>query len=209
MAVSNDKTLALIALIALTALMIGAATAAQPRPALKTIALDAQSADVDLANNNVVFRKVRISQGDMSISADQGQGAKQTTRLDFENSIWTFRGSVKITMADGELTSDDAQINFAKQLLSKAVVNGKPAAFEQRVEKTGKVAHGRAETIDYDAGKGVVHLTTNAWLSDGSTEIRGESLKYNMLAQSIVAEGAEQGSQRVHIIITPPPPSKP
>jgi lipopolysaccharide export system protein LptA len=54
----------------------------------------------------------------------------------------------------------------------------------------------------------VVHLSKNAWLSDGQTEIRGESLKYDVLAQSIVAESSEQGSQRVHIIITPPP-SKP
>jgi len=54
--------------------------------------------------------------------------------------------------------------------------------------------------------KGVVRLSKNAWLSDGQNEIRGESLKYNVLAQNIVAEGSEQGSQRVHIIITPPNP---
>jgi lipopolysaccharide transport protein LptA len=220
MAVFNAKTLSLIAHAlalalapalapaVLTSSRVGGALAAQPRPEAQTIALDAQSAEVDLANNNVVFRKVRIAQGDMSISADQGQGTKQTTRLDFENSLWIFRGAVKITMTDGQLTSDDAQINFAKQVLSKAVVNGKPAAFEQRVAKNGKAAHGRADTIDYDAGKGVVHLAKNAWLSDGTTEIRGESLKYNLLAQSIVADSSEQGSQRVHIIITPPP-SKP
>ena len=159
----------------------------------------------DLANNNVVFRKVRITQGGMSVAADVGQGTQQKTRLDFENSLWVFRGNVKITMDTGQLTSDDAQINFVKQVLSKAVVNGKPAAFEQRVAKTGKLAQGHAETIDYDAGKGLVRLSKNAWLSDGQTEIRGESLKYNVLAQSIVAEAAEQGSQRVHIVITPPP----
>ena len=50
-----------------------------------------------------------------------------------------------------------------------------------------------------------MRLLKNAWLSDGQNEIRGESLKYNLLAQSIVAEAAEQNSQRVHIIITPPP----
>jgi lipopolysaccharide export system protein LptA len=119
-----------------------------------------------------------------------------------------FRGNVKITVEEGLLTSDDAEISFAKKALSKAVANGKPAAFEQHVAKTGKVAHGRADTIDYDAGKGVVRLSKNAWLSDGQTEIRGESLKYNVIAQSIVAESSDQGSQRVHIIITPPP-SKP
>jgi hypothetical protein len=52
----------------------------------------------------------------------------------------------------------------------------------------------------------VVRLTKNAYLSDGQNEIRGESLKYNVRAQSVVAEAADQGSQRVHIIITPPPP---
>ena len=116
-----------------------------------------------------------------------------------------FRGNVKITMDQGQLTADDAQINFTKKLLAKAVANGKPAEFEQRIAKTGKIAQGHADTIDYDAAKGIVRLLKNAWLSDGQNEIRGESLKYNVLAQSIVAEAAEQGSQRVHIIITPPP----
>jgi lipopolysaccharide transport protein LptA len=203
MAVSNLSALALVVLA------IPAAAAAATAPAQQAIALDAQSSELDLRNNNVIFRKVHIAQGAMSVSADQGQATKQATGLDFDNSLWVFRGNVKITMADeGELTSDDAEINFTKKALSKAVVNGKPAAFEQRVAKTGKVAHGRADTIDYDARKGVVFLSKNAWLSDGQTEIRGESLRYNVLAQSIVAESSEQGSQRVHIIITPPP-SKP
>jgi lipopolysaccharide transport protein LptA len=203
MAVSNLKALALFVLT-MPACEVLAATA----PAQQAIALDAQSSELDLRNNNVVFRKVHIAQGAMTVSADQGQATKQATGLDFDNSLWVFRGNVKITMADGLLTSDDAEINFAKKALSKAVVNGKPAAFEQRVAKTGKVAHGHADTIDYDARKGVVFLTKNAWLSDGQTEIRGESLRYNVLAQSIVADSSEQGSQRVHIIITPPP-SKP
>jgi len=64
--------------------------------------------------------------------------------------------------------------------------------------------------IDYDAAKGVVRLTKNAWLSDGQNEVRGESLKYNVIAQSIIADAADQNSQRVHIIITPTTtPTKP
>lgn len=203
MAVSTVKTLALIALSLPTSQVISAVSAA--RPQAQPIVLDAQSADGDLANNNIIFRKVRISQGDMSVAADVGQGTQQKTRLDFDNSLWVFRGNVKISVDHGQLTSDDAQINFIKQVLSKAVVNGKPAAFEQHVAKTGKLAQGHADTIEYDAGLGLVRLSKNAWLSDGQTEIRGESLKYNVLAQSIVAEAAEQGSQRVHIVITPPP----
>lgn len=204
MAASNAELLACIAL----ALAAGPAAGAVRVAAGQPISLDAQSADVDLASNNVVFRKIRISQGTMSISADQGQGMKQASRVDFDNSVWNFRGNVKIALDEGLLNADEAQINFAKQQLSKAVANGKPASFEERVEKTGKVVHGRADTIDYDAGKGIVRLLNNAWLSNGDSEVRGDSVKYNLVAQTIVAEGTDQQSQHVHLTITPPP-SKP
>jgi lipopolysaccharide transport protein LptA len=191
--------------LALYALTLSISQALPQHAEQQSISLDAQSSELDYKNNNLVFHKVRIAQGNMSVAADQAQA----TGLDFDNSRWVFRGNVKITMDQGLLTSDDAEVNFVKKLLSKAVVNGKPAAFEQRIEKTGKLARGHADTIDYDVTKGVVHLSKNAWLSDGQNEMRGESLKYNVLAQTISAEGPEQGSQRVHIIITPPANPKP
>ncbi len=208
MAASNLKALVLSALMP-AALLAASPAAAAVQPAQQPILLEAQSTEVDLRTDNMVFRKVRITQGSMSISAEQGQATRQAVPLAFDNNIWVFRGNVRITTDQGQLTSDEADITFTKKLLSKAVVNGNPAEFQQRVAKTGKLAQGRADTIDYDVAKGVVHLSKNAWLSDGQNEIRGESLKYNVLAQNIVAEGSEQGSQRVHIIITPPPNPKP
>ncbi len=199
MAASILKVLALAAL-ALAVPCARAATAEQ-----QAISLDAQSSELDYKNNNLIFRKVRIAQGSMSVAADQAQA----TGLDFENIRWVFHGNVKISMDQGQLNSDEAEITFAKKLLSKALVTGKPASFEQRLAKTGKLAQGRADSIDYDVAKGVVHFSKNAWLSDGQNEIRGDSLKYNVLAQNIVADASEQGSQRVHIIITPPAPPKP
>jgi len=194
-----------LALLALALLAPPASAAVPAKADPQTIVLDAQSFEMDLKTNNLIYRKVRIAQGNMSVAADQAQG----NGLDFENSHWVFRGNVKITMDQGLLTSDEAEITFAKKLLSKAVVNGKPAAFEQRIAKTGKLAQGHADSIDYDVTKEVVHLSKNAWLSDGEREIQGESLKYNVLAQNIIADASEQGSQRVHIIITPPAKPKP
>jgi lipopolysaccharide transport protein LptA len=199
MAAFNLKALALAAFALQTSLCVAAHVEQQ------AILIEAQSSEMDFKNNNLIYRKVRITQGTMSVAADQAQGSG----LDFDNSHWVFRGNVKIAMQQGLLTSDEADITFTNKLLSKAVVNGKPAAFEQRLAKTGKLAQGHADSIDYDVIKGVVHFSKNAWLSDGQNEIRGESLKYNVLAESVVAEAAEQASQRVHIIITPPPKSKP
>jgi lipopolysaccharide transport protein LptA len=201
MAAFTVKSLALFALMS-PAVPAGGAAAQVAQP---PILLDAQSTEVDLRSNTAVFNKVRISQGDMTISADQGH-ATQTTALDFDNNLWVFRGNVKISMDQGLLTADEAQITFVNKVLTRAVANGKPAEFQQVVAKTGKLAKGRAELVDYDVSSGVVRLSKDAYLSDGQNEIRGESLKYNVRAQSVAAEAAEQGSQRVHIIITPPPP---
>jgi lipopolysaccharide transport protein LptA len=194
-----------IVLLALCAPVLPVSRARAEHMEQQNISLDAQSSELDYKNNNLVFHKVRIAQGNMSVAADQAQA----TGLDFENARWVFRGNVKINMDQGQLAADDAEIIFAKKLLAKATVNGKPASFEQPIAKTGKLARGRADSIDYDVAKGVVHLSKNAWLSDGQNEIRGESLKYNVLAQNLIGEGSEQGSQRVHIIITPPANPKP
>jgi lipopolysaccharide export system protein LptA len=208
MAASNRKLG--LGLLALASFSPCAHAAAAPAATAGPINLDAQSSELDLRTNNVYFRKVRIAQGANSVTADQGQATREALGGNFENSLWVFRGNVKITMQGGVLTADEAQVDFAKKLLSKAVAHGKPAEFEQRLQNTGKIAHGHAEDIDYDATKGVVRLTKNAWLSDGQNEVRGESLKYNVLAQSIVADAADQNSQRVHIIITPTAtPNKP
>jgi lipopolysaccharide transport protein LptA len=202
MAASILRALSLFALV----LPAAAAPAQHVEQQQQSILLEAQSFDLDYKNNNMIYHKVRIAQGAMSVAADQAQASG----LDFENSShWVFRGNVKIAMEGGQLISDEADVTFAKKLLAKAIANGNPATFEQRIVKTGKVAHGRAETIDYDVTKGMVHLSKNAWVSDGDREIQGESLTYNVLTQTIRAESAEQGSQRVHIIITPPAKSKP
>jgi lipopolysaccharide transport protein LptA len=170
-------------------------------PTQEPIQLEAQSSELDYANNQLLFRKVKISQGAMSVAADQARA----TGLDFENSHWVFQGNVRIAMAQGQLSSDEADVTFDKKLLSKALITGKPAEFEQNEAASGKLVKGRAETIDYNVGKGIVRLSTNAWLSDGQNEIRGELLKYSIPDRKMVAEAAEQGSQRVHITITPPP----
>jgi lipopolysaccharide transport protein LptA len=219
MAASNAKLPVLMALTLCAARVFGAVHA----PAQgQTITVEASS--FDATETSVIFHRVHISQGTMSITADlgQGQGSNDTSK-NFDDGTWVFRGNVKITTDEGDLASDEAQIKFLRQRLTTAVVNGKPASFEKRLVKTGKLAQGHADIIDYDVAKGIVRLTKNGWLTDGSYEIHGDSLKYNMLTQTMNAEGSapgtaqgpnsapgtdQQDSQRVHITV-PPPATKP
>jgi len=184
----------------LTAVLAQPATAAPPPQQQLPILLDAQSSELNYGSNELVFRKVKIAQGTMSVAADQAHA----TGLDFEDSHWVFQGGVRIAMDQGQLSSDSADVTFAKKLLVKAIIEGKPAVFDQHDPRTGKPVQGHAEVIDYDVAKGIVRFTRNAWLSDGQNEIRGDSLKYIVAERKMVAEAAEQGAQRVHITITPP-----
>ncbi len=88
-------------------------------------------------------------------------------------------------------------------------MTGTPARFSQVDPKSGQLVQGHATRIDYDVGKGMVVLSDDAWLSDGRNEISGQTLRYDIAAQSVIATGADQNSQRVRITITPPPPHKP
>lgn len=171
------------------------------------ILLDAQSTEVDYLKNELLFRKVKISQGGMSVSADQAQANGQSTNLNFEDSHWVFRGNVKIAMDQGQLESDEADVTFVKNLLAKAIVTGKPAAFVQHDPKNGKPVQGHAELIEYDVDKATIMLSGNAWITNGPDDFRAETLKYNLLEKKMFANPSEQNSQRVHITITPPPPT--
>jgi lipopolysaccharide export system protein LptA len=191
------------------ALLWGAHTAAAPvvKNPQEPIDVTAQYEEVDGKNKTVFLRKVRIAQGNMTLTADQGQVNGTGVENAFDNSVWVFKGSVKVTMDQGVLNSDEARVTFANKLLSYAVATGKPATFQQKIGKTDKEAKGHANIIDYDVAKGIIHLSHDAFLDNGQYEVHGESLKYDVAKQVSSAEASEQGAQRVHIVITPPPKS--
>ena len=50
---------------------------------------------------------------------------------------------------------------------------------------------------------GTLRLMDDAWLSDGSNEINGNTLVYNVREQRVLANPGEQGSGRITITINP------
>jgi lipopolysaccharide export system protein LptA len=196
-----------VALACIPLLWAAHAGAAPPKSSQEPIDVTAQFEEVDGKNKTVFLRKVRIAQANMTLTADQGQVNGTGVENAFDNSIWVFKGSVRVTMDQGVLNSDEARVTFANKLLSYAVATGKPATFQQRIPKTDKDAKGHADIIEYDVTKGIVRFTHDAYLDNGQYEVHGESLKYDVAKQVSSAEASEQGSQRVHIVITPPPKS--
>ena len=170
-----------------------AATSDQP------IVLDAASSDFDYKNNTLLFRRVKITQGTMQVEAEEARA----NGLNFENSEWNLSGDVRIQMPDRRLNSGAAQVTFRNNEIARAVIRGQPASFEQRLKDEGKLARGRARSIEYDVQAGTVRLTGDAWLTDGQNEIQGDTLIYNIDQESIKANPTGQDQGRVIITINP------
>ena len=185
----------------LAALLLAGAVTPQRGPTATNselpINLEAASSDFDYRNNTLLFRRVRISQGTMQVEADEARA----NGLNFENSEWNLTGSVQIHVPDGRLSSGEAEVTFRNNEISRAVIRGQPASFEQRLKDEQKLARGRASSIEYDVGAGTVRLSGNAWLTDGQNEIRGDTLIYDIGRQRIVGNptGRDPGGVRITI----------
>ncbi|HET7201738.1 MAG TPA: LptA/OstA family protein [Steroidobacteraceae bacterium] len=164
------------------------------------ITLEAASSDFDYKNNALSFRRVRITQGGLEVTAQQASA----TGLEFENSEWRLQGDVRITVPGGNLASSEARVQFRNNAIARASIKGTPAEFEQHLRENGQLARGRAASIEYDVQAGTVHLTGDAWLSDGRNEIRGNTLVYDIGRERVQANPNEKDPGGVRITINPP-----
>jgi len=183
--------------------LLGVADAAQSPRECK-IVLDAVPVDVNYRENTAVFRDVVITQCDIRIEAAE---AHAKGGLDFETGEWTISGNVRIHAEGGNLTADKAVVSFRNKLISRSLITGTPAQFEQ-LRKDGTTSRGRAPTIDYQTVSGTVSFRDDAWLSDGCTEITGKQLVYNIKEQRLVGQTASTPAKdpvtgRVRFVIQP------
>jgi lipopolysaccharide assembly outer membrane protein LptD (OstA) len=79
-----------------------------PGNAEKPIDLQAASSDFDYKNNSLLFKRVKITQGDLQVLAQQASA----TGLDFDNSEWRLEGDVQIIVPGGKLESSEARVLF-------------------------------------------------------------------------------------------------
>jgi lipopolysaccharide transport protein LptA len=172
---ASHRRLAAIALLATCA-----AAAAQDREQLP-IQLTASSLNFDSQKGVVEYGAVTITQGQIRITADNAV----TTGVDFEDSLWQFSGTVRISMPESALASNTAEVRFAGGEITSAVVTGAPATFTQ--ERRDELSEGRANRIDYDLKRGTVEFKGNAWLKDARTEVTSETLVYSTVNQRVIS----------------------
>jgi lipopolysaccharide transport protein LptA len=167
---------------------------------LLPIVLDAESSSFDQKNDTVVFRGLQITQGELGIRADEAVASA----LDFERSEWGFSGNVRITVESAKLEADTALLVFKDHALLTAELTGRPARFEDLSPTRRQPISGSANRLIFDNVERVLHLSEGARLSEGSNEMTGCDLIYDLEQQQITSGSSECGEQ---VVITIVPPS--
>jgi lipopolysaccharide transport protein LptA len=163
------------------------------------IVLEADSSEFDKEKNQLIFHQVRITQAGLTIVADNAVA----DGLDFSKSVWTFTGSVNIGGDGSHISGSRAQLTFTDSRLTQATTTGQPATFDREADPENdlRALSGDAQSIEYDAVAGTLVLNGQARLIDGSNEITGNRLLYNILEDKLVASSDE--FSQIRIVITP------
>lgn len=162
------------------------------------ISLDAQSSSFDRQTNTVVFQRLTITQGDMSIRADEAVA----TGLDFEEGEWRFTGNVAFTVESARIDADSAVMTFAANELQTAELVGDPATLEDVGDLDAEPVRGGAARLVYDNTAQVMRMLDGAWFASGQNEFRGCDLIYD-LEQEKITSGSSDCGQPVTITIVP------
>ncbi len=187
--------------IVATGVLFAGTTFAQTDDLRLPVSLDADSTAYDGKSSMVMFRGLRLTQGRLGISADEGYASK----MDFEDSTWHFEGNVVIDVENGRIESDVADMEFSAYQLNTATIVGSPATFEMQRPGSEDRTYAEAGKLVYDFDAGVIEFSEEATITEGGNQISSSYLVYNIREQRINASSAGEGDPKVRITYTPGP----
>jgi len=122
---------------------------------------------------------------------------------------------VVMTIPEGELRADSAQVALVGGVMTHATVRGSPATFAQAAALNGDVAgsaRGQAAVIRYEGASGDLELLGdaggNARLQDDTRALNHQRIVYNLRQHSMIA-GSNDPNSRGTITIKRPPKATP
>ncbi len=119
----------------------------------------------------------------------------------------TYQGNVVIQQGSLKVSADELEIDASNGEGNEIfIATGNPARYSQQQED-GSIVTAQADKIEYHRQTRSLSLNGNAHIKQNSSSVQGESIKFNMELEQIIAQGSDQESGRV--ITTFQPISKP
>ena len=137
---------------------------------------------------DLFFEEISLKKNDLKINSD---GAN-ITNLNSKTAIFTFLGNVEIISEIVIIKCDKAVLEFKENKLKDAKFIGL-SSFQQFDDERKLIASGTAEVFEYDHITNILRMETNAWVKNGSNEVSGNLITYNLVKRNIIAD-SENGS---------------
>jgi lipopolysaccharide export system protein LptA len=109
----------------------------------------------------------------------------------------TYQGNVVIQQGSLKVSADELEIDASKGEGNEIfIATGNPAKYSQQQED-GSIVTAQADKIEYHRETRSLSLNGNAQIEQNSSSVQGESIKFNMELEQIIAQGSDQDSGRV------------
>jgi len=140
-------------------------------------------------NQDLYFEDISLKKNDLYINSDSAN----ITDLNSGKIVFTFSGNVEIVSEIVVIKCDKAILEFEENELKNAKFIGELSSFQQFDKKRELIASGTAEVFEYDHTANILRMETNAWVNNGSNEVSGNLITYNLVKRNIIAD-SENGS---------------
>ena len=138
---------------------------------------------------DLYYEDILLKKNDLNINSD----AASIKDLNSETAVFMFLGNVEIITEIVKIKCDKALLEFKENKLKNAKFIGKLSSFQQFNEAKELIASGTAEVFEYEHTTNILRMENNAWVNNGSNEVSGNLITYNLVKRSIIAD-SENGS---------------
>lgn len=124
--------------------------------------------------------------------------------IDGKNKTALYKDNVLITQGSLTIEADEVEVIASEGSGREIfVARGNPASYSQELED-GNPVSAKANEIRYEVAKRTISLTGNAELKQDTSQVKGNSITFDMVTEQLLATGgANDASGRVTTVFTP------
>ncbi len=132
-----------------------------------------------------------------------------TMTVDDVKKVSVYQGNVVLTQGTLTIRADKLVVTEAKDGSHHGTAHGDPATFRQKRDGVDEYVEGYGQRIEYDSGKDVVELFTQARMKRNQDEVRGNYISYDGKTEFFKVIGGKEAATannprgRVRAVIQP------
>lgn len=121
----------------------------------------------------------------------------KTAEMDRAAQTLVYRGNVRIDQGTLRVVADTMVVEYEADQVVRITATGSPARYQQQLEGTQGHVHANAREIVYHTQTEALDLNGKAHLLQRGSELKGENIRYDIVAGKVDARAASTGPVRM------------